>query len=225
MRPQATFSFSIFFNNFFIFHAPYLSFLLVPRSSSSLVPPRPLFLLIPSSFSSLVLPSSSSLYLPPHPCIFLFPHCLNRLEPVKGYFSSILMKALPTNGPKDKASYRDARMHLKITFIVNQSQDKSRRVSTLTLFYLMEGHISTDLIERNLHRGRRPSAGMKLTQTMVRLKEGVCLFVCEHVRTCMRGYELARVTLSSKTRKINIFEQVGAKEYLLLILNSLFASQ
>ncbi len=52
MRPQVTFS---FFETFSFFHSPRRSFLIAP-SSSSLLPPRPSFVL--------VLPSSSSLFLP-----------------------------------------------------------------------------------------------------------------------------------------------------------------
>ena len=114
MRPQATFSFFIFLQLFHFFT------LLVTPSSSSLLPPRRSFLLAP--------PSSSSL-LPPCSSFFLVQHCLNLLESLKGHFSSILTKALPTdertdgrtngptdgrtNGRTDKASYRDARTHLK----------------------------------------------------------------------------------------------------------------
>ena len=67
------FHFSIFFNNFFFFSL-----------SSSLLHPRPSFLL-------LVLPSSSSL-LPPcpifllDPLFFIIQHCLNHLESVKVNF-------------------------------------------------------------------------------------------------------------------------------------------
>ena len=90
-----------FFHNFFIFSL-----------SSSLLPPRRSFLL--------VAPSSSSL-LPPCSSFFLVQHCLNHLESIKGHFSSILTKALPTDQPTngrtnqrtDKASYRDAKTHLK----------------------------------------------------------------------------------------------------------------
>ena len=65
MRPQATFSFFIFLQLFHLFT------LLVAPSSSSLLPPRPSFLLLP--LSSL--------------------HRLNYLESVKDHFSSILTKA------------------------------------------------------------------------------------------------------------------------------------
>ncbi len=41
--------------------------------------------------------------------------------------------------------------------------------------------------------------------------------MCMHVRRC--GYELALVTLLSKTRKINIFEQVRVKGDLLGFLD------
>ena len=82
-------------------------------SSSSLLPPRCSFLLALPSSSSLLLPCSS---------IFLVQHCLNNLESIKDHFPSILTKALrtdgrtdqPTDRRTDKASYRDARTHLKI---------------------------------------------------------------------------------------------------------------
>ena len=97
MRPQATFSFFIFSLSLSPFH---------PRRSFLLIPPRPSFLFVPLSSSSLL---------------------LNRLESVKGHFSSIWTKALPTDGrtdgltnqpanqQTDKASYRDSRTHLKKT--------------------------------------------------------------------------------------------------------------
>jgi hypothetical protein len=97
-------------SHFFIFHF-FFNFFIVSLSSS-LLPPRRSFLLAPASSSSLLPPCSS---------FFLFQHCLNHLESIKGRFSSILTKALrtdgptdqPTNGRTDKASYRDARTHLK----------------------------------------------------------------------------------------------------------------
>ena len=77
------------FSDFFIFH-----FL---ATFSFFHSPRPSFL--------------SSLF-------FLVQHCPNHLESVKVHFSAILTKALRTDqrkvGPTDKASYRDARAHLKI---------------------------------------------------------------------------------------------------------------
>ena len=76
LKPLFHFS---FFYNFFIFSL-----------SSSLLPPRRSFLLVPLSFLSLF---------PPCPSFFLFQNCLNHLEFVKGHFSSILTKALRTNGP------------------------------------------------------------------------------------------------------------------------------
>jgi len=104
MRPQATFAFFILFKTFSFFRSPRRSFILVAPSSS--------FLLVPLSSSSL---------LPLRPSFFLVQYLLNHLESVKGHFSSILTKALrtnqptdgPTNGRTDKASYRDARTHLK----------------------------------------------------------------------------------------------------------------
>ena len=84
MRPQATFSFFIFFYNYFIFSL-----------SSSLLPPPPYFLLVPLSSLSLLPPRPSFLLIP---LFFLIQHCPNHLESVKVDFSSILTKALPTNG-------------------------------------------------------------------------------------------------------------------------------
>ena len=96
------FFFFHFFYNFFhhftllVAPSPRCSFLLVTLSSSSLLPPRPSF--------------------------FLVQNCLHYLQSVKGHFSSILTKVLPTNQPTDrptdrptnrrtdKASYRDRRM-------------------------------------------------------------------------------------------------------------------
>ena len=52
-------------------------------------------LVAPSSFL-LIAPSSWSL-LPPRPSFFLVQHCLNHFESVKGHFSSIWTKALPTD--------------------------------------------------------------------------------------------------------------------------------
>ena len=101
MRPLATFSFFIFSLS---------SSLLPPRPSfATLLPPRPSFAsLLPPHPSLLVTPSSLPLF---------FPHAaLNHLQPFKAHFSSILTKALRTdrptdqrtNGPTDKADYRDA---------------------------------------------------------------------------------------------------------------------
>ena len=58
--------------------------LLVALHSSSLLPSRPSFLLVP-----------------PYPFSFLVQHCLNHLEPVNGHFSLIWTKALPTDRPTD----------------------------------------------------------------------------------------------------------------------------
>ena len=67
------------FSEFFLFSN---NFLHVPPFSPSLLPPRPSFLLVP---------------------LFLVQHCLNHLESVKlkVHFSSILTKALPTDGRTD----------------------------------------------------------------------------------------------------------------------------
>ena len=111
-----------FFTTFSFFHSPHRSFLHVAPFSASILPPRPSFLLVP--------PSSSAL-LPARPSLFLVQHCINYSESVKGHFSSILTKALrtnqrtdqPTNGRMNKASYRDARMHLKTTIITTVCLD------------------------------------------------------------------------------------------------------
>ena len=88
--------FSKNFTTFSFFHSPRRPFLLVAPSSSSLLSPC-------SSF-------------------FLVQHCLNHLESIKGHSSLILTKAWLTdqrtnqrsNRRTDKASYRDARTHLKM---------------------------------------------------------------------------------------------------------------
>ena len=102
MRPLATFF--IFFETFSFFHSPRRSFLIAP-SSSSLLPPRPSFVL--------VLPSSSSLFLPRPALSKSFrirnrPFFINFDESVTDQRTNG-----PTNGRTDKASYRDARTHLK----------------------------------------------------------------------------------------------------------------
>ena len=84
MRPQATFSFFIFLQLFLFFHSPRRSFLVVSPSSSLLLPPRCSFLL--------VAPSSPFLFLP-RPAVS---------KSVRGHFSSILTKALWTDGPTDR---------------------------------------------------------------------------------------------------------------------------
>ena len=56
MRPQATFSFFIFFTTFSFFHSPHRSFLHVAPFSASILPPHPSFLLVPPSSSSLFFP-------------------------------------------------------------------------------------------------------------------------------------------------------------------------
>ena len=89
-----------------LFHSPHRSFLLIPpSSSSSLIPPRPLFLLAPYSSLSLIPPSSLFL-LTPCPSFILVQHCLNHLESVKVDFSSILTKASRTEGRTDGPTYR-----------------------------------------------------------------------------------------------------------------------
>ena len=69
------------------------------------------FFIIQFCSNSFIFSLSSSL-LTPRPSFFLVQHCLNHLESVKGHFSAILTKALPTDRPTDqptdKASYRDA---------------------------------------------------------------------------------------------------------------------
>ena len=52
-------------------------------------------------FSNIFIFSLSSSLLPSHPSFFLVQHCLYHLESVKGHFSAILTKALPTDGRTD----------------------------------------------------------------------------------------------------------------------------
>ena len=149
MRPLATFSFFIFFNNFFIsFHSPRPSFLSILPSSPSLLPPRLSFL--PVS------PSSSSL-LPPRPSFFLSQHCLNHLKSVKVHFSSILTKALrtdgPTNQPMDKPAYRDADASLKVVQTVQYS---SCSICSLVLRSLQERMQSSRAASAELGGGISP---------------------------------------------------------------------
>ena len=117
MRPQATFSFFNFFLQLFHFftllNAPPStsllslrpSFLFVHPYSSSLLPPRPSFLLVP--------PSSLSLFLP-RPAlsksfrIRKWPFFIDLDESVTDRRTDG-----PTDQRTDKASYRDARTHLK----------------------------------------------------------------------------------------------------------------
>ena len=80
MRPQATFSFFIFYYNFFVFFlSPHRSFLLVPPSSSSHFFPRP------ALYNSFRIRKS--------PLIIDFHESITDGR---------------TNRPTDKASYRDA---------------------------------------------------------------------------------------------------------------------
>ena len=82
---------------------------LIAPSSSSLLHPRPSFLLIP--------PSSSS-PLPPDPSFFLIQHCPDHLKSVKVHSSSILTKALPTNRrtnqPTNHPTNRRTRPHIEM---------------------------------------------------------------------------------------------------------------
>ena len=99
MRPQATFSFFIFLQLFHFFT------LLVAPSSSSLLPPRPSFLLVPLSSLSLFLPRpelSESFRIRKRPFFTEFDESVTD-QPTNG----------PTDQRTDKASYRDARTHLK----------------------------------------------------------------------------------------------------------------
>ena len=92
------------FSDFFIFH--FFDNFFIFSLSSSFLPPRPSFLLDP--------PSSSSL-LPPHPSFFFVQHGLNHLESVKVHLSSILTKALRTDGPTNRRTrqFIEMRTHLK----------------------------------------------------------------------------------------------------------------
>ena len=104
MRPQATFSFFIFLQ---LFH-------FVAPSSSSLLPPRPSFLLVP--------PSSSPI-LPPCSSFFLVQYCLNHLESIKGhFFLNLIFNILPnmTFDPRNAAS-RSTSDDFDSTFRVPQS--------------------------------------------------------------------------------------------------------
>ncbi len=101
---DASFSnfFCIFKATFSYFHSHCPSFLLVPPSSSSLLPPR------------------SS--------IFLVQHCLNHSESVKVHFSLILTKALPTdrrtNQPTNQRTRPliEMRTHLKNHLYIHNHQ-------------------------------------------------------------------------------------------------------
>ena len=89
MRLQATSSFFIYLTTSF-------------SLSSSHLPPRCSFLLVPASSSSL---------LPPRPSFFLPRPALSQSESIKVHFSSILTKALRTDGRtngRTKVSYRVA---------------------------------------------------------------------------------------------------------------------
>ena len=94
MRPLATFSYFIFLTTFSFFHSPRPSFLPVPPSSPSLLPPRSSFLLVT-----------------PHPSFFPFPALSNSFTIRKGPFFIDFDESITdqrTDGPTDKASYRDA---------------------------------------------------------------------------------------------------------------------
>ena len=112
MRPQATFSFVIFFTTFSFFT------LLIAPSSTSLLSLRPSFLLVH--------PYSSSL-LPPRPSSFLIQ--LSKLFRIRkrpffiDFDESVTDQ--PTDPRTDKASYRDARTHLKKIDFVRQSMHPS----------------------------------------------------------------------------------------------------
>ena len=90
------------------------SFLLVHPSSSSLLPPRPSFLLVP--------PTSSSLFLPR-------PALSESFRIRKWPFFIDLDESVTdgrTNGRADKASYRDARRHLKMKKIIKNRKRKKQ---------------------------------------------------------------------------------------------------
>ncbi len=120
MRPQATFSFFIFLQ---LFH--FSTLLIAPSStsqlsSSSILPPRPSFLLVP--------PSSTSLFLP-RPA--LSKSFSIRKRPVFIDLDESVTDGptdRPTNGRTDKASYRDARTHLKMDtpFLTHESKNLKR---------------------------------------------------------------------------------------------------
>merc|ERR1719427_1342077 len=106
MRPQATFSFFIFFTLLSSsLLPPRRSFLRVHPSSASILPPRPSFRLVPpsSTFPFLPRPALSKSYR-----IRKRPVFIDLDESVTDGPTD-----RPTNGRTDKASYRDARTHLK----------------------------------------------------------------------------------------------------------------
>ena len=92
------------FRDFFILHLPHPSFLPIPPSSPSLLPPRPSCLLIP--------PSSSILFFP-HPALsksFGIHKSLFFLDFDKSITDQPTNQPTnrPTNGLMDKAAHRDA---------------------------------------------------------------------------------------------------------------------
>ena len=92
-------------SDFFIFY--FLKNFFIFSLSSSLLPPRPSFLLVPPSSSSLLPLCPSFLLVPPSRTSFLLiQHCLNHLESVKVHFSSILTKVLPTDQRTDQRTDR-----------------------------------------------------------------------------------------------------------------------
>ena len=100
--------FLIFFSKFF-FQLFHFFTLLVAPSSSSLLPPRPSFLLVPPSSLFLFLPRpalSQSLRIHKRPFFIDFDESVTN-GPTDG----------PTDRRTDKASYRDARTHLKMKTI------------------------------------------------------------------------------------------------------------
>ena len=117
MRPQATFSFSIFLQ---LLH--FFTLLVAPCSSSLLAPRRSLLLVAPSS-SSLLPPRCSFLLVPPS-SLFLFlprPAQSQSFRIHKRPFFIDFDESVTdgrTNGPTNrrmvKASYRDARTYLKM---------------------------------------------------------------------------------------------------------------
>ena len=120
MRPQATFSFFILLQLFHFFT------LLVAPSSSSLLPPRPSFLLVPPSSLFLFLPRpalSQSLRIHKRPFFIDFDESVTD-QRTNG----------PTNGRTDKASYRDARTHLKRNLLqLTENNGERLHHSMLTL--------------------------------------------------------------------------------------------
>ena len=150
MRPQATFSFFFFiFITFSFFLSPCCSFLLVAPSSSSQLPPRPYCLLVP--------PSPSSLFLP-RPALSKPLRILKRSFFID-FDESVTNRRTnqPTDGRTDhwtdKASYRNARTHLKSVFISFRAMETNAKRMKTAIRCNVASVISRD---RNSVGAKRP---------------------------------------------------------------------